>query len=90
MFQPSSHSVVDLLLDPVGDCLTHEVAERLVGLRASPQVQEKLDGFAEKSSEGTLTAEERAEYEACLRAVKFISLLQMKADTLIRGKADGA
>ena len=83
MIQPSNISVVDLLLDPVGNCLTREVAERLVGLRAAPQVQEKLDEFAEKSSEGTLTAEERVEYEASLRAINFISVLQSKARAMI-------
>ena len=83
MIQPSNSSVVDELLDPVGKCLTREVAERMVNLRSTPQVQEKLDEFAEKSLEGTLTAEERSEYEACLRAINFISLLQIKARALI-------
>jgi len=88
MIQPSTHSVVDELLDPVGHCPTPKVAQRLVGLRATPQVQEKLDHFAEKSSEGTLTAEERVQYEASLRAINFISLLQLKARALISGTAD--
>jgi hypothetical protein len=88
MIQPSTHSVVDESLDPVGHCLTPEVAQRLVGLRATPQVQEKLDDFAEKSSEGTLTAEERVQYEASLRAINFISLLQLKARALISTTAD--
>ncbi len=83
MIQPSNSSVVDELLDPVGKCLTLEVAERMANLRATPRVQEKLDEFAEKSSEGILTADERSEYEACLRAINFISLLQMKARALI-------
>ncbi len=83
MMQPSANSVVDELLDPVGNCLTLEVAQRLAGLRATPQVQEKLDAFADKSSEGTLTAEERLEYEASLRAINFISVLQLKARALI-------
>ena len=83
MIQPSANSVVDELLDPVGNCLTLEVAQRLAGLRATPQVQEKLDAFADKSSEGTLTAEERSEYEASLRAINFISVLQLKARALI-------
>lgn len=79
MIQPSDFSVVDELLDPIGKCLTLEVAERMANLRTTPRVQEKLDEFAEKSSEGTLTAEERSEYETCLRAINFISLLQIKA-----------
>jgi hypothetical protein len=83
MIQPSANSVVNELLDPVGNCLTLEVAQRLAGLRATPKVQEKLDAFAEKSSEGTLTAEERLQYEASLRAINFISVLQLKARALI-------
>ena len=88
MIQPSAHSVVDELLDPVGHCLTPEVAERIAELRATADVQEKLDSFAEKSSEGTLTAEERIQYEASLRAINFISLLQLKARALISRPAD--
>ena len=88
MIQPSAHSVVDELLDPVGQCLTVEVAGRLAGLRAPPQVQEKLDALAEKSAEGTLTAEERLQYEASLRAINFISLLQLKARALISRTVD--
>lgn len=88
MIQPSAHSIVDELFDPVGHCLTPDVAQRLAELRATPQVQEKLDEFAEKSSEGTLTAEERMQYEASLRAINFISLLQHKAQALISRTAD--
>jgi hypothetical protein len=87
MIQPSSNSIVDELLDPVGNCLTLEVAHRIAGLRATPQVQEKLDAFADKSSEGTLTAEERLEYEASLRAINFISVLQLKARSMISRSA---
>ena len=83
MIQPSANSVVNELLDPVGNCLTQEFAQRLAGLRATPKVQEKLDAIADKSSEGTLTAEERLEYEASLRAINFISVLQLKARALI-------
>jgi hypothetical protein len=88
MIKPSAHSVVDELLNPVGHCLTPEVAQRLAELRATPQVQEKLDEFAEKSSEGTLTAEERIQYEASLRAINFISILQLKARALISATVD--
>jgi len=80
--------MVDELLDPVSKCLTPEVARSIAGLRAAPDVQQKLDGFADKSTEGTLTTEERAEYEACVRAINFISLLQMKARAALNGTPD--
>jgi len=80
--------MVDELLDPVSKCLTPEVARSIAGLRAAPDVQQKLDDFADKSTEGTLTTEERAEYEACVRAINFISLLQMKARAALNGTPD--
>lgn len=85
MIQPSSFPVIDELFDPVSRCLTPDVARNIAGLRATPSVQQKLDDFAEKSTEGTLTAAERAEYEACVRAINFISLLQMKARAVVAG-----
>lgn len=83
MIQPSSFPVFDELFDPVSRCLTPDVARSIAGLRASPLVQQKMDEFAEKSTEGTLTESERGEYEACVRAINFISLLQVKARSVI-------
>ncbi len=83
MSQPSPSNVLDELLDPVSRCLTPDVARRIAGLRASPQVQKKLDDLAEKSTEGTLTAAERWEYETCVRVIDFISMLQAKARAMI-------
>ena len=85
MIQPSRFPMIDELLDPVSRCLTQDVARSIASLRAASDVQHKLDDFAEKSTEGTLTAEERGEYEACVRAINFISILQMKAHAAING-----
>jgi len=76
-------SILDQLLTPVGDCLTPDVARHLVDLRASPEVQARLDELADKCTEGQLTAEERAEYEAAVAAIEFISVLQAKARRLL-------
>ena len=44
-----------------------------------------MDELAEKSTEGKLSPEERAEYEAYIDAIDVISLLQAKArDVLLR------
>lgn len=74
-----SSAVLNELFDPVSACLTPDVARRIAGLRASPQVQQTLDELAEKSTEGTLTSAERADYETYVRAINFIGLLQAKA-----------
>jgi len=85
MSQPSPPTVLDELLDPISRCLSPDVARRIAGLRASPQVQQKMDDFAEKSTKGTLTAAERTEYETCVRAIDFIGLLQAKARAVAVG-----
>ena len=57
-----STTVLDRFLDPVTDCLTPAVAERIVGVRVDPQTQTRLDELAEKANLGQLTEEEREEY----------------------------
>lgn len=79
----TSSAVLDELFDSLGRCLTPDVARRIAGLRASPQVQQTLDELAEKSTEGTLTDAERADYETYVRAINFIGLLQAKARAVI-------
>jgi hypothetical protein len=76
-------SILDQLLTPVGDCLTPEVARHLVDLHASADVQARLETLADKSTEGQLSAEERAEYETAVAAIEFISVLQAKARRLL-------
>lgn len=76
--------VMDRLLGAVGDCLTPEVAERIVSLRAEPAVQARIDELAELANEGQLTEAESAEYDAYVRSITFISLLQSKARRMLR------
>jgi hypothetical protein len=84
MSNTSNSAVLDQVLDPITECLTPEVARRIVALRASPAVQQRLDELADKSSEGLLSAEERAEYESWVRTINFVGVLQAKARTAAR------
>lgn len=79
----AADQMMERLLSPVGDCLTSEVAERLVALRADAGVQARIDELAERANEGLLTPEERLEYEAYVRTITFISFLQAKARKLL-------
>jgi hypothetical protein len=72
-------STLDRLLGPISRCLTPEVAQKLVQLRADPKLQERLDLLADKCTEGQLTPEEREEYETLVHAGHFIAILQAKA-----------
>jgi hypothetical protein len=76
----STNSVVfEELIAPVARCFTPEVAQRVLDLRASSELQAKLDELADKCSEGILTPEEHQLYESYLRTMNFIGILQSKA-----------
>lgn len=71
------------LLEPVGRCLTPEVATALVNLRADPALQNRIDELADKCTEGELSATERSEYEIYVHAIDFIAVLQAQARSLL-------
>lgn len=81
---PNPHTVaLTRLLDPLGRCLTPDVAKELVNLRADPRVQARLEELADKNTEGVLTPEERDEYETSVHVIEFIAVLQAKARTIL-------
>lgn len=75
----AENSVIDQLMDPVGECLTPEVAERIVSLRADAQLQTRVDELADKANRGTISEAERRVYEQYVRFSQFVTLLQLKA-----------
>jgi hypothetical protein len=79
MNQTPQTSPLERLLEPFERSLTPSVAQELVELRAPADVQERIDELAEKCDEGTLTEEERGEYEEYVRAIHLIGILQAKA-----------
>ncbi len=82
----TAHTILDELLEPIGACLTPEVAERLAQLRAPETVQVRIEELARKSEEGTLSDTEREEYDSFVSAGNFIAILQSKARTLLRDR----
>lgn len=76
--------MLDRLLDPVVQCLTPRAARQLASLRADEKAQARVRELAEKCNEGTLSAEERAEYEAYAMAANIVAILQTKARTRLR------
>ena len=71
------------LLSSIGDCLTPEVAKRLVVLRAPEKYQRRIETLAEKSTEGQLSAAEAEEYRSLVTAGNVMAVLQSKARQLI-------
>ena len=81
--------VLEELFDPVGECLTPEVASKLVALRAPPRVQARIDDLADQCSDGALTPEERSVDESYLRAINFIGVLEAKARRVLAEDSRG-
>ena len=77
----SSTAVLDEVVEPVSQCFSLDVAQRIASLRASPELQMQLDDLADKCQAGTLTPEEHETYEALVRAINFVGILQAKART---------
>jgi hypothetical protein len=75
----SATRLLDRLLDPVGRCLSRRAARELASLRADDEIQAHVRQLAEKCNEGTLSAEERAEYETYVMAANIVAILQAKA-----------
>ena len=80
--------VLDRLLDPLAQCLTVTAARRILNLRADPVAQERIEELAEKSNEGELAPDERAEYELYVSTGTFIAILQAKARALLAHDAN--
>jgi len=83
----TAHTVLDELLEPIGACLTPEVADRLTKLRAPASAQKRMADLARKSEEGQLSKTEKEEYEALVSAGNFIAILQSKARRLLQDRS---
>jgi len=83
MSRPDQNAILDRVLEPVTECLTTDVAAKLVALRANAQTQARVDELADKANEGALSPEERAEYDRYRDAFHFVTILQAKARKLL-------
>ena len=75
---------LDRLLEPLAASFSKDVAAKVADLRADEVMQARIDYLADRSTEGTLTDEERDEYAGYLHAVNVITVLQAKARSLFR------
>jgi hypothetical protein len=82
-------SVLSRLLEPVGLMMPVEFARELSAMQAAPEVQARIDELADKSNEGELSDEERAEYLAYVDAIDVISILQAKARSVLAQQPNG-
>ena len=81
------NELLDRMLDPLGRSLTPDAARQLAELRADAVAQQRMDELAGRCNEGTITPDERAEYEAYVTAATLIAILQSKARQVLSGGA---
>lgn len=82
-------SALEKLLKPFSRCFTRETAKAWVKLRPDPTTRTRIEALGRKSTAGTLSPKERAEYESYVTAVDFIGILQSKARSFLRKVAKG-
>lgn len=75
----SDTALLDELLDPFTQCLDAESAQRVIDFGISPTVQQRVDALAERANEGSLSADEKSEYETLINAADFIAILKLEA-----------
>lgn len=61
---------------PLLQIVLRDKADAVLNFRPDPALQARIEELATKSTEGELTAQERAEYEGYIRANKFIAILR--------------
>ena len=69
----------DRAMEPLATCLTPDVADRILALRPTPDLAARVEVLADTCRDGTLTDEERAEYEAYIQAFDILGILQVQA-----------
>lgn len=82
MATTSESTAFDRGVRPVLEIVLPEKADAVIGFRADPQLQARIEELATKSTEGELTEDERAEYTGYVRANKFVAILKRQAQNL--------
>lgn len=77
------HAVLDRFLRPFAECLTPEVAQRIVDLELDPHSQARLDELAAKANEVHLTDDEQQEYEEFVESIDLMGILKARARTVL-------
>ena len=79
----SSPTLLERIVEPIGRALTPEAAKEIVNLRTDKETQLRIDDLADKCNEGTLTADERAEYQEYVSMFNILTVLQARARTIL-------
>jgi hypothetical protein len=84
MSESNGTTVLDRILDPVAECLTPDVAQRIADLNLPSELQVRLDDLAGGANAGTLTVDELQEYREHVEGLDLLGILKAKARLAIR------
>jgi hypothetical protein len=90
MAEQSIAAVFAKLFDAAQGRITPDGARALLDLRFTDAQQQRIVDLAAKNSDGTLTPDERSEYEALVEAGDLLALMQAKARTMLRQTTSAA
>jgi hypothetical protein len=74
------------MVDPIGRALTPDAAREILQLRADAETQRRIDDLADKCNEGSLTEEERAEYQEFISLFNILTVLQVRARSVLESR----
>jgi hypothetical protein len=77
--QATAVELLGKVIEPLGRCFTAASAQEILSLRADPVATRRVEQLAAKCAAGTLTPEERAEYQLLVEVGDLVAILQAKA-----------
>jgi hypothetical protein len=83
IWRMSAPTLLERMVEPIGRALTPVAATELLRVRADQETQRRIDELADKCNDGTLTADERAEYQEFVSLFNILTVLQARARTVL-------
>jgi hypothetical protein len=74
-------------VNPLLELLLPGKVDELLAAKGDPALSDRIEQLASKSTEGTLSPEEREEYLGYIRANKFVAVLRREAKKFKSGSA---
>ena len=86
VIEPTNQStnILAQIPEPLEECMTPELAQKIADLRATPELQARIDALADRCNEGELTPEEAAEYDSYVDAIDLIAVLKAQARDVLK------
>ncbi|WP_435020100.1 hypothetical protein TA3x_001646 [Tundrisphaera sp. TA3] len=72
-------TAMDRMLDQFSGCLNEEAARRVLAWKMDAETEARVETLGEKANQGSITGEERDEYQSYVEIADIIAILKLKA-----------